>query len=180
MNPATAENGWVSTLESNDPDLIAKARQILESVRYCTLSTCSPDGFPWISPLLFAYDETLNLYWSSAIVARHTQNLDRNQGRAAIAIYNTQVSQGSVKGLYFSGIAAEVNPDRVAAIMKRLFDRAGNYPDRTPDDYLGASPRRFYGFQPQEAWITGERLAIGKQLVDTKIHLDLNHLIADL
>lgn len=177
MNPATAENGWVNTIESDNLEVIAKARHILETIRYCTLSTCSADGFPWVSPVFFTYDEAWNLYWSSAIAAKHSQNLYQNGGRAAIAIYDSRVSTGGAQGLYLKGQAAEVQPNQVASIMKRLFDRSGNYPNRTPQDYLEASPRRIYCFQPQVAWITGERLAIGNQLVDTKIELNLSTLI---
>ena len=50
MEPATAENGWVSTIDSKNPEVIAKARHIIESNLYCVLSTCSPDGYPRVSP----------------------------------------------------------------------------------------------------------------------------------
>ena len=177
MNSPTAENGWVNTIDSDNPEVIATAHTIIERIPYCTLSTCSPDGIPWVSPLFFVYDETWNVYWSSAIESKHSQNLYANHGRAAIAIYDSTVGEGSGKGLYFSGTATEVAPDLVASLMKRLFDRAGKYPNRTPQDYLDTSPRRFYGFQPQEAWITGERLPMGNQLIDTKIRLNLSTLI---
>ena len=61
--------------------------------------------------------------------------------------------------------------------MKLLFQRAGNVPQRTPQDYLEASPRRIYRFQPQAVWISGERLAIGEQLVDTKVQLKLSTML---
>lgn len=80
-------------------------------------------------------------------------------------------------GLYFAGIASEIPPEQVQDTMLLLFERAGGgHPDRTAADYLGSSPRRIYGFQPEEAWITGERLPVGKQLVDTKIRLKLSEL----
>lgn len=177
MNPATAENGWINTIDSDHPDVIATAHRIIESIHYCALSTCSPDGFPWSSPVLFVYDKDWNIYWSSAIASTHSQNLYGNGGRAAIAIYDTRLDQGSVKGLYFTGTASELNPAQVESIMKQLFDRAGTSPNRTAQDYLGDSPRRFYCFQPQEIWVTGERLAIGNQLVDTKIRLNFDTLL---
>jgi hypothetical protein len=177
MPPATAANGWVKTLESDHPDVLPKAHHIMASLHYCTLSTCSADGLPWVSPVFFADDANWHLYWSSTIAAQHSQKLYHNQGRAAIAIYDSSVSEGSGKGLYLSGSAAEVEPPLVGSIMKLLFQRAGKHPDRSPQDYLGTSPRRIYGFQPQAAWISGERLVIGKQLVDTKIRLSLSTVL---
>ena len=177
MQPATAANGWVNKLESDHPDVLAKAHHIMASLHYCTLSTCSADGLPWVSPVFFAYDANWHLYWSSTIAAQHSQNLYHNQGRAAIAIYDSSVSEGSGKGLYLSGSAAEVEPALVGSIMKLLFQRAGNAPKRTPQDYLETSPRRIYRFQPQAAWISGERLAIGNQLVDTKVQLQLSTVL---
>lgn len=63
-------------------------------------------------------------------------------------------------------------------IMQRLLARARKpTPQRTHLDYLGELPRRIYRFQPHETWITGTRLPIGNQLVDTKIQIALDDLI---
>lgn len=181
MSIASAENSWVNTADSHKPEVINAAGEILQNTLYCTLATCSPDGFPWASPVLFTYDAHWNLYWSSAIAARHSQNICWNRGRVAITIYSTSQSEGAGKGLYFQGISAEVAPDRVGVIMEQLFERARNdRPHRTAADYLAPSPRRIYGFQPDAAWITGERMAIGNQLVDTKIQLRLADLVGTL
>lgn len=176
MSIATAENGWVNTGDTHHPEVLKRACEILQNNRFCTLSTCSADGIPWASPVFFCY-QNLNFYWSSTIASRHSQNLYHNQGRVAIAIYDSGVLEGQTQGLYFSGVAGEVSPEQVGKAMQLLFKRAGGTPpDRTEADYLGDSPRRIYQFLPQDAWITGERLPIGKQLVDTKIRLDLADL----
>lgn len=180
MQPATADNGWVSTLESDKLATIALAHALIASIPYGTLSTCSPEGWPWVSPIFFAYDAAWRIYWSSAIVARHSQNLYHNQGRAAIAIYDTHRSAEGPKGLYLQGHAAEVDSTQVALAMHRLYERAGHAPDRTPEDYLGDSPRRIYCFEPEAAWITGERLTVGRQQVDTKIQLNLKTLLGQI
>lgn len=178
MSIATAENGWINTVDGQTPTVLERARHIIESNVYCTLSTCSPNGFPWASPVFFTYDAGWSIYWSSATASQHSQNLYQNHGRAAIAIYSTNVPQGSVQGLYFSGTAGEVEPRQVLPIMQLLFKRVkGPTPDRTEADYLDPSPRRIYRFQPDTVWMTGERLAIGNQLVDTKIQLNLRDLI---
>ncbi|MBW4651171.1 MAG: pyridoxamine 5'-phosphate oxidase family protein [Kastovskya adunca ATA6-11-RM4] len=177
MEPAAAENGWVNTIDSNNPEVIENARQIIENTLYCTLSTCSSEGFPWVSPVFFVPDHNWNLYWSSAVAAKHSQNIDHNNGRVAIAIFNSHVKEGTGKGLYFYGTASEVKPEQVASIMKLLFNRAGKQLHRTVEDYLLDSPRRIYQFRPTEAWISGDRLPIENQLVDIKIQLHLKDLI---
>ncbi|WP_346294495.1 hypothetical protein [Sphaerothrix gracilis] len=112
--------------------------------------------------------------WSSAIASRHSQNLYQNQGHLAIAIYSTSASEGKGQGVYLSGYGGELASERVEAVMQQLFARAGGEPpQRTASDYLGTSPRRIYQFEPEAAWMTGERLVAGNQLVDTKVVLDL-------
>ncbi|HEY9848428.1 MAG TPA: pyridoxamine 5'-phosphate oxidase family protein [Leptolyngbyaceae cyanobacterium] len=177
MELANAENGWINTIDSKKPEIIEKARQIIKNTVYCTVATCSKDGFPWASPLLFVYDELWNIYWSSAITARHSQNIDRDRGRVAIALFNTSKEVGVVQGLFFEGTASEADPKQVESLIEMVFRRTGKQVNRTARDYLDDSPRRFYQFQPKEVWITGDRVPIGNQLVDTKIKLRLADLI---
>lgn len=181
MSIAAAENGWIDTLAGRSPDILDKAKRIIATNIYCTLSTCSTDGLPWASPVFFTYDSTLNLYWSSAIASRHSQNIYQNHGRVAIAIYSTDVEEGKGQGVYLSGIAQELEAENVEQIMQRLLARARKpTSQRTHLDYLGESPCRIYRFQPHEAWITGTRLPIGNQRVDTKIQLDFADLVAQM
>lgn len=179
MSIATAENGWINTADGQHPAVIARARQILESNIYGTLSTSSPDGLPWASPVFFAYDAAWNLYWSSTMLAQHSQYLYANQGRAAIAIYSTHHDEGKGQGIYLSGTAAEVEAEDVERVIPLLLKRAAKGQRRSPADYLAPSPRRLYRLQPQAVWITGERIAQNETvLIDTKIQLDLASLIA--
>lgn len=177
MEPANATNGWINTIDSENLEVIAKAHQIIANNIYCTLSTCSEDGYPWVSPVFFAYDRNWNIYWSSAIVAKHSQNLYQNNGRVAIAIFNSNILEATGEGLYLYGYASELKPEDTEEIVQMLLNRARRRINRTAADYLNDSPRRIYKFQPQEAWITGERLPIDNQLIDTKIQLNLHSLI---
>jgi nitroimidazol reductase NimA-like FMN-containing flavoprotein (pyridoxamine 5'-phosphate oxidase superfamily) len=177
MSIATAENGWVNTLDSQNPAAIASAYQILERTIYCTLSTCSPEGQPWVSPVFFAYDSAWNFYWASAMAAKHSQNLYANQGQVAIAVYDTHSEAGKGQGVYLSGTAAEVEVANVESVIPRLTKRSGQNLKRSAADYLAPSPRRLYRFQPEEVWVTGERFPLSETvLMDTKIRLDLAEL----
>ncbi len=179
MSIATAENGWINTADGQSPEVIARVRQILEGTIYAALSTSSPDGLPWASPVFFTYDSAWNLYWASTMVAQHSQNLYGNQGRAAIALYSTQPEEGKGQGIYLSGTAAEVKAEDVERVIPLLLKRAAKGQRRSPADYLDPSPRRLYCFQPQMVWITGERIALSETvLIDNKIQVDLASLIA--
>lgn len=173
MEAATAVNGWVNTIDSKNPEVIAQARCIIANNLYCTLSTCSVDGYPWVSPLFFAYDDSWNIYWSSAITSQHSQNIYSNYGRAAIAIYNSKIEEGSPEGVYFEGTASELDQEYTEKVFQLLASRARKPLLKTAADYLNDSPRRIYQFQPQQVWITGSRILVGNQLVDTKIQLSL-------
>ena len=180
MKVASVVNGWVNTADSSNPEIIEQVRRIITSNIYCTLSTCSVDCIPWVSPVFFAFDINLNIYWSSAIASKHSQNLYLNAGRIAIAIFDSSPLKGTAEGVYFSGNAVDLQSrDDVEVALERLLARARRKHNRTADDYLGDSPRRIYQFQPQEVWVTGKRIAVGNQLVDTKVYVSLADLISE-
>ncbi|MFN6539615.1 MAG: pyridoxamine 5'-phosphate oxidase family protein [Nostoc sp. EkiNYC01] len=176
LESASVTNRWVNTIDFQNPEAIAKGFRMMENNIYCSLSTCSFDGYPWVSPVFFAYDEKCNIYWSSAIESKHSQNLYSNGGKVAIAIFNSSVYEGTADGLYFYGTASELKPQETEKILKLLLNRAKRKHNRTADDYLNDSPRRIYQCQPQEAWVTGERLPFDNQLIDTKIQICLQSL----
>jgi nitroimidazol reductase NimA-like FMN-containing flavoprotein (pyridoxamine 5'-phosphate oxidase superfamily) len=176
MSQASADNFWVNTADRQAPERLAQAHHILQTERFCTLATVDSVGFPWASPLLYGYDAALTFYWSSAIASRHSVNLQETQGRCAVTIFDSHASPGGIAGLFLTGTGELVPEDKVAQAMEHLFDRMDQRPDRRASDYLSDSPRRFYRFQPSEIWITGDRLPVGNQLVDTKVALDVGAL----
>jgi hypothetical protein len=70
----------------------------------------------------------------------------------------------------------EINLEQAGKAFKLLAARTGKQPQTTAEDYLDSSPRRIYQFEPQQAWVSGERLAVGNQLLDTKIQINLQNL----
>jgi hypothetical protein len=76
-----------------------------------------------------------------------------------------------------AGSAAELNADDIHKTMKLLEKRANKPLNRTVEDYLHDSPRRIYQFEPQQIWFTGNRVAVGNSLVDTKIQISLSSFL---
>ena len=179
-----AENQWTISPQPTPQSVLETARLILHSVSYCSLSTCSLAGEPWVSPLFFAFDDELSFYWSSAIASQHSQNLYNNGGKGAIALYPSKGEIGAGQGLYFKGTATELEQSGVekaiACINRRTGQRAGKSVQRHPEDYLGDSVRRMYRFVPQQAWCTGDRLLHNGVLVDTKVETTVAELAAAL
>ena len=177
MNPPCAENRYVGTASLTDMTVFERAIAILNSSKYGTLSTVSPGGRPWGSPIFFVTDAELNLYWSSAIVAQHSINLAQSSGQAMMTMYQAHDASGNTQGLYLRGSANVINDEPQATqLIPLMMAKSGRPMTRTALDYLGESSRRFYRFTPEMAWITGDRLVDGNQLIDTKIALDVAKL----
>ncbi len=90
------------------------------------------------------------------------------------SVYGSEVPEGTGQGLYFTGTARVVESfesalaEKIIGWARQRTQKANN---KTAVDYLGHSPRRFYQFTPQQAWVTGERVLSSGQLVDTKVVL---------
>ena len=177
VNFPCAENRYVGTASSGEVTLFERAIAILNTSRYCTLSTISPETTPWGSPIFFVADHSLNIYWSSAIVAQHSVNLANASGQAMITMYVSHEASGQTQGLYFRGTANAINDElQVTQLLPLMVAKSGRPLTRTALDYLGKSSRRVYRFTPDAVWITGDRLVDGNQLIDTKIALDMAKL----
>ena len=41
LETASAENGWINTVDADKPEVLERAYQIIKSNIYCSISTCS-------------------------------------------------------------------------------------------------------------------------------------------
>jgi uncharacterized protein YhbP (UPF0306 family) len=74
------------------------AREIVENNQYCSLSTSDADGVPWISPVVYVYDENWNLYFVSIPASRHCKNI--NLGKLiSVSIFDSHQNWGEGVGL---------------------------------------------------------------------------------
>jgi nitroimidazol reductase NimA-like FMN-containing flavoprotein (pyridoxamine 5'-phosphate oxidase superfamily) len=147
------------------------ARQILEDICYMAIASVSSDGQPWSTPVYFAYDEELNLYWTSAKDSCHSSNIAINPA-IFISIYNSAAPEGSAVGLYIKATARELgDAAQVRKACECLYGRAQKA--RPPEtEFMGASPRRVYKAIPQQAWVNSVRW-IECTRVDVREAIDL-------
>ena len=60
---------------TEEHDLGAVARSIIDKHRYMTLGTADADGLPWASPVWYAPRDYREFFWVSSPEARHSRNL---------------------------------------------------------------------------------------------------------
>lgn len=151
--------------------LLSSAKKMIAENIYMTIATASKNGRPWISPVYFAYDNKFNFYWSSAKSSLHSR-LIKNNNRVAVVVFNSNAKEGTGDGVYMIGKASEVPDKKISHVMNLLSKRTGKtskyFKDKTPKDYTGNSPVRFYKFIPKKFWILGNPKKVGKFLIDVR------------
>lgn len=93
-------------------------RDYLPSIFHLSLAT-SKDNRPWVCEVHFAYDEDLNLYFSSLPSSRHSQEILLNPYVAGNIVKQHQLNEG-VLGVYFEGQAELLQPGET---QQKAFER---------------------------------------------------------
>ena len=151
------------------------ALEILNSNIYCTLSTASNDGEPWVSPVFFAFDKALNIYWLSEETSKHSE-LIKSNSRVSCVVFNSDASAGADNAVYFSGNAEIYSGEDVNEPLNLLEVRgpkAGDFSRYEVSDVTGESPWRLYHFTPSKAWILGENQKVRGWAVVRRLELEL-------
>jgi len=153
-------------------DYINRAAQIVKEIQYLTLSTVTPDGKPWNSPVARIYDKKLNFYWFSDKSNQHSINV-RHNGMTYIVIYDSTAPWGEGEGVYIQAIVKELDDPEEIRQVRRI--KKGPDSD-APDDFMGDAIRRVYKATPQRAWMNDAEVKNGVFIRDYKVELDLNEL----
>lgn len=136
-----------------DTDLLERAKEIIETVRYINIATVSPEGFPWNTPVYVEHDEGLNFYWSSWINAEHSKNIRANKN-IFITLYDSTRKRGDNhrRGLYMKAIAEELN--KLEDIKKALkYFKGSDGRELKAADFVGGSVKRLYSAKPLSLWL---------------------------
>jgi uncharacterized protein YhbP (UPF0306 family) len=123
--------------------IAASARSLLEASTLCAIATVTPGGQAHVNTAYFAWSDALQLVWLSEPHASHSRNVRAN-GRAAVAIYNTEQRWGcGDRGIQLFGVARELerSADDDAA---QLY--AARFPGYRREEL---SAYHFYAFQPR-------------------------------
>jgi uncharacterized protein YhbP (UPF0306 family) len=81
---------------------ITQLRSILNETHSLTLATVDPDGSPRATPLFFAVDESLDLYFLSDPESQHCLNFTRDP-RVAVGLYPDVKKWRHIRGVQMKG-----------------------------------------------------------------------------
>ena len=109
---------------TEEHDLGAVARSIIDKHRYMTLGTADADGLPWASPVWYAPRDYREFFWVSSPEARHSRNL-AVRPQLAIVIFDSHLA-GGWESLYMAATAEPVaDVDDAIAIFSRRSEARG-------------------------------------------------------
>ena len=106
---------------TQDEDLDAIARSIVDTNRFMALGTADAGGMPWVSPVWYAAATYREFIWVSRPGTRHSRNL-AERPEIAIAIYDSH-GPGSWAACYMTGVAGEAVD--VDAALATFNERSG-------------------------------------------------------
>jgi pyridoxine/pyridoxamine 5'-phosphate oxidase len=91
---------------TDQPDLGAVARGIVDANRYMALATADASGTPWVSPVWYAHADYRQFIWVSSPESRHSRNL-ATRPELAIVIFDSHRA-GGWNAIYMSAVAEEL------------------------------------------------------------------------
>ena len=154
-------------------DLANQAKEILNTIKYATLATVTPEGKPWNSPVVFDLDDKYNLYWYSDKENQHSKNV-REKPHVLIVVYDSTAPLGAGnevgKGVYIEADAEELT-DRNEINMIRNIHKGKVVNDA--DNFLGNAIRRVYKATPKRVWMNDVETKDGKYIRDIRVEIDL-------
>lgn len=160
-------------------DIDKELVDILFSESYAALATVDSNGMTWCTPVVFTFNDALEMSWVSAIDALHSTNLASTKLLGA-SIYNSGQPQNSPQGVYLQGTATEVPADQLDDATADFY--RWRYPDpevfaqkaRPGAAFLGDSPRRLYRMSGVRFWgISKEGHPKHGDLVDFRVEVDV-------
>jgi nitroimidazol reductase NimA-like FMN-containing flavoprotein (pyridoxamine 5'-phosphate oxidase superfamily) len=140
---------------TEQPDLGAVARAIIDSNRYMTLGTADESGLPWVSPVWYAPAEYREFFWVSSPRTRHSRNL-ATRPQLAIVIFDSHRA-GGWNAVYMSAEAEElVDVDWGIEVFSRRSEAQG-LPVWTRADVLPPARHRLYRATVSEHFLLDQR-----------------------
>ena len=101
---------------TDEQDLAACARAIIDANLYMVIGTADEAGRPWVSPVYYAPAAYREFFWVSSPDTTHSRNL-AGRPDVSIVIFDSSVPISTGQGVYMSASARElVSDERVEGI----------------------------------------------------------------
>src|SRR5437867_6933149 len=98
---------------TDEQDLAARARAIIDANLYMVLGTADQAGRPWVSPVYYAPAPYREFLWVSSPEATHSRNLQERH-ELSIVIFDSSVPINTGQGVYMSAVARMLAGDECA------------------------------------------------------------------
>jgi hypothetical protein len=148
-----------------------RVRELLDTVRHVAIATVNEDGLPHNTPVFAAFDEGLNVYWSSHPESLHSKNIERT-GQVFIVVFD---SVGKGGGLYIQASAEQLTDSKLDSGLA-VFNKARKrlLREQIPREYfLDGSPQRLYRAEPIKIWTNqAERDDQSRVIRDRRVEWD--------
>lgn len=126
-------------------------KQILQNVRYATVSTVDSSVLPWAAPVWYVFDDNMNIYWWSPINSVHSQNI-YNHHEVFITIFDSSLPEGKGIGIYMKADASEVPAEDLEKVI-RLYNTTTEIYKLEMSNCCGDAPTRVYMAIPKQLWL---------------------------
>jgi hypothetical protein len=137
-------------------DLVALARDIIDTNLYMTIGTADDIGRPWVSPVYYAPAGYKDFFWVSTPEARHSRNV-AIRPEISIVIFDSRVPPGTGQAVYMSAVAEELTGADLHPGID-IFSRRSQAHGAGPwerEDVLAPARHRLYRATASEHFVLG-------------------------
>ena len=146
-------------------ELNAVARAIIDSNLYMVLGTADETGYPWVTPVYYASADYKEFYWVSSLEAQHSRNI-AIRPQISIVIFDSQVPINTGQAVYMSAVAEALSVgdlDRGLDIYSRSALAHGGR-EWKADDVRASGVMRLYRATTSEYWVVDPASPDGRTL----------------
>jgi pyridoxamine 5'-phosphate oxidase-like protein len=141
---------------TNEQELAAVAKAIIDANLYMVLGTADEAGRPWVSPVYYAPAAYSEFFWVSSPEAKHSRNL-AGRPELSIVIFDSRVPIDTGQGVYMSAVAEEpssADSERGIDVFSRRSEAHGGRP-WTLEDVRSPARLRLYRALASEHFVLG-------------------------
>ncbi len=158
---------------TDQPELEARGRAVLDGLLYMVLGTVDAAGRPWVTPVFFSPDGTTDFYWVSSPEAQHSRNI-AGCPDVSVVVFDSTVPIGGAQAVYMRARAAEVPVDELERCAPLFAARVPQVRDYTADKLQPPAALRLYRASVTEhsVLVRGSDPTYGRG-IDSRVVVDL-------
>jgi hypothetical protein len=153
-DPMAGKNHPGTNAATDDPELAAVARQVIDANWYLVLGTADQHGVAWVSPVWYAHAGYREFLWVSDPQARHSRSIEVRP-QVSIVIFDSGVPPDAAPAVYLSGAAGVVTGpglENSIEIYSRRSQEQG-LPEWAPADVQAPARPRLYRAMAAEQFV---------------------------